>query len=186
MNHALVESRGIARTNLFVMATIYVGRRVLPVKIRNISDAGAMVEGPSLPVELEDVILARGSLTGTARVRWTAHGRAGLIFTSPVDATQWLPHAAQTGQQRVDHYVQQLKEQRPPGRVPVPETSGCPSVSELLAMKTAVEDLAADLAEDPNVIARHVNKLQTLDIVAQALTRLARSQADFAPAANFV
>ncbi|HEX9947586.1 MAG TPA: hypothetical protein VGA98_08605, partial [Allosphingosinicella sp.] len=54
------EDRVAPRTNLLLAATAEVGGRSLPVRIRNLSETGALIEGAGLPDAGMSLVLARG------------------------------------------------------------------------------------------------------------------------------
>ena len=51
-----------------------------PVKIRDISSRGALVEGQRLPAEGRDLIVRRGSIEIFGRIAWMDGDRCGLEF----------------------------------------------------------------------------------------------------------
>lgn len=112
---------------------------------------------------------------------WCKDGRAGLQFGSSVVVADWLPQgSANAGQQRVDRLVQKLKND---GLSPSQSSIAIGeddrpdfSAQELNHLRKAVESLAEVLAADAAVVERHLSKLQTLDMVAQALGRLAAAR----------
>lgn len=167
------------RTNMFVMATIYAGTGSAPVKVRNLSSSGALIEGPVLPHPGTQVRLSRGGLSITADIVWQKDGRAGLRFESVVSVADWLPHGrAISAQQRVDEIVQQAKDTSngmlPVASIDYPGSQIAKlSATDLTRLRLAIQSLAEDLAADPAAVERHGSKLQTLDIAAQALGRLA-------------
>jgi hypothetical protein len=75
----------------------------------------------------------------------------------------------------VDEIVQQVKASGTVHTDPAPPRfqSGKLTALELTRLTVALESLAEDLAADPDVVKRHLAKLQTLDLVAQALRKLA-------------
>lgn len=64
----------------------------LPVKLRNLSADGALVEGDSLPVEGAEVVFRRQELGVNARVIWVRGGRAGLSFKVSLSPEAVLRH----------------------------------------------------------------------------------------------
>jgi hypothetical protein len=174
------EARLVARTNLFVMAAICVGLGSEPVKVRNLSTNGALVEGAILPRPGTQVRLCRADLNIDGEVIWCRDGRAGLRFNSEVAVEDWLPQgSAKANQQRVDRLVRQFKTSGvawAPSAAPDDVPGKDISVAELDQLRTAIESLAEDLAADDAIVERHMSKLQTLDIVAQALGKLAAAR----------
>lgn len=64
----------------------------LPVKLRNLSADGALVEGDKLPVEGTEVVFRRQELSLPARVVWEKGGRAGLSFSESLSPEAVLRH----------------------------------------------------------------------------------------------
>lgn len=171
------EAQREPRTNVFVMAAIYSDAGSAPVKVRNVSSGGALIEGAVVPPPGSQVRLCRGSNSITSKVAWSEAGRAGLRFESAVSVSDWLPGGSRTSQQqRVDEMVQQVKASN---LVPVPAAdcrearSSQVSAVELTRLTEAIESLARDLVSDPEIVTRHMLKLQTLDLAAQTLRKLA-------------
>jgi hypothetical protein len=181
MELARSESRFSERANLFVMAAIFVGLASEPVKMRNLSPDGALIEGASLPQLGTKVRLCRANLEVDGEIMWCVGGRAGLRFQSPVVVADWLPAgSAKVAQQRVDQLVQKFKHvgrNNSPSSATIAEIDGKRiDQVELVHLKAAIESLAEDLAADPAIVERHWSKLQTLDIVGQALGKLAEAR----------
>lgn len=168
------------RTNMFVMATISAASAWGPVKVRNLSPSGALIEGAVLPAAKEKVCLRRGPLRVTGEVVWCGSGQAGLRFLSRVEVKEWLPASGnRLAQQRVDELVQQVRGEGSPCRPSViSETAELHPIggSQLVELATALEALGNDLAGDAGVVDRHFSKLQTLDIAAQLLRKLSAAR----------
>ena len=179
------EAQRAPRTNLFVMAAIYADAGSTPVKVRNVSPGGALIESAVVPPIGSQVRLCRGNLSVSAQIVWSRDGRAGLRFQSTVSVADWLPRSLATHpQQRVDEMVQTVKATE---RVPTSSSdclklgSSSPTALELTQLTEAIESLAEDLAADTEVVKRHLLKLQSLDLAAQALRKLAASVDDTWP-----
>ena len=172
------DARLEPRTSLFAMATLYAGVGSSPIKVRDLSTRGALIEGAVIPSPGTSVRLCRGSLSITGKIVWCDSGRAGLRFESSLSVAEWLPGGQlTTAQQRVDEVFQEVKARGTgsslssnlhPTLKPAKLTAG-----ELTDLKLAIQSLADDLAADAGVVQRHLSKLQILDLVAQALTKLA-------------
>jgi hypothetical protein len=171
------EARADPRTNMFLGAIIRGDGLSLPVKVRNMSVTGALVEGGALPEHGAKVQLVRGSLEVAARVAWCSHGRCGLRFSSLVCVRHWLAPQANAAQQRVDETVRVLKlgavpmPQRPPARPELsPHEPQSVQFGELLrSIMRLIEDLCDDLSSDTEVLIRHGDKLQNIDIAMQTI-----------------
>lgn len=167
------------RANMFVLATISSGSASGPVKIRNMSPSGALIEGAALPSVGARVELRRGGSSMGGAVVWSLDGKAGLRFDGRVDVAEWMP-GGHVGQQRVDSVIEQLKSGA--ARMPAPEDksllrSNKPAAADLRQLARALDSLADDLADDFSVVNRLGAKLQALDIASQVLRKLAASDA---------
>ena len=160
------------------MATLYAASGSSPVKVRDVSPRGALIEGGVNPHPGTSVRLCRGSVSITGEVVWRQGERAGLLFESNLVVAEWLPGGrAVTPQRRVDELVQHVKASatattRSSGNIPTVQPCKL-SALELTQLRVAIESLAEDLATDPDIVKRHMAKLQTLDLAAQALGKLA-------------
>ncbi len=168
-------ARAQPRTNMFVMAALVTNTARETVKVRNMSAGGALVEGKQLPPEGTPCLLHRGDLSHEATVVWQKDGKAGIQFRNVANIEQWLPSGRRT-QSEVDVAVKMAKAElvvAPTAKVSAPLFSSELSKEEVLHTASAMEALADELSEDPAVVARFMTKLQTLDIAAQTLRKLA-------------
>ena len=101
------HQRAEVRNNMFVVAVLYGAGGSVPVRVRNMSRGGALVESADTPGEGQHVRLSRGSLSVRGHIAWQRDNRAGIRFDTAIDVSDWLPLGARpTGQQRVDEIVQ--------------------------------------------------------------------------------
>ena len=77
---------------MLMAAALELSGRSLPVKLRNLSSDGALVEGERLPVEGSEVVFRRQELAVSGRVVWLRGGRAGLSFNQPLTPEAVLRH----------------------------------------------------------------------------------------------
>lgn len=170
------KARREPRTNLFAMATIYTECGSMPVKLRNISSRGALAEGPVLPVVGTRVRLCRGSLEVTGEIVRCQEGTVGVCFEAAVSVDDWLPRGrAVAAQQQIDELVHKARGERAisPPAARDDFRSVIPTALDLMRLKQALEALSENLVDDPLVVERHGARLQVLDVVAQALRKLA-------------
>jgi hypothetical protein len=182
-------TRGAARTNLYLAATLVGARSRQAVTIRNLSASGALVRA-LVPFDFAGAVsLLRGSLSVGGTMAWTDGRNGGIHFDAPIDLGQWAPGAS-PGQRDVDRMVAQSRGQVAPLRplrapdVPVEERRAnlVARIAEEIAFAARnLERLGGRLAEDPAVISRHASEVQHLDITAQALGHLTRLLASDAP-----
>jgi len=77
---AASDLRVESRNNIFVIAVLDVDcGSTTPVRVRNLSQNGALVEASALPPVGTAVLLKRGSLCVDAQVVWVDQQRAGLL-----------------------------------------------------------------------------------------------------------
>jgi hypothetical protein len=158
---------------MFVMATIFAGNGSAPVKIRNLSPSGALIEGARLPPQAAEVSLRRGSLIASGKVVWCSNGRAGLQFESLISVAHWLPGGeALREQERVDAVFHGAEGKNEPGSVSL-QPQGSVTAAEILKTKAMLEVLADALADDADVLVRHGTQMQALDLAVQMLGKLA-------------
>jgi hypothetical protein len=171
-----LEARSAVRSNMFIAAVVSGATFSAPVRIRNMSSTGALVEGAAVPQEGSVVRLIRGALVVPAAVMWSSEGRCGLRFSSLVSVREWLAPPSNRQQQRVDDTVRVIKA----GAIPLPlgpELHDATSSAELgIDLKMAcslLEQHCDDLLRDTQAAARYGERLQSLDIVLQTIAAVA-------------
>ena len=178
MSAGLENMRREERYNLFVMASLHAVGWAGPVKLRNISSEGALVEGEHLPSIGEPVELRRGALVMSGKIVWCTAKRAGLHFNQKTDVSQWLPGAS--AQKEVDSTFQRLKaeQQSPEDRTAgdAPLHGSFISIDNMVDAAAALDELGDTLAGDDEIIIKYASKLQVLDIAAQLLRKIASSR----------
>jgi hypothetical protein len=181
------EDRASPRTNLLLAATAEVGGRNLPVRIRNLSETGALLEGAGLPDAGQPLVLKRGDLQVAATVAWAAGSRRGVRFSGPTPVNEWTggkPRAIDcTGlrdQRRVDAIQAEARAnpasgrllravEPPPAPPPVSPDLDARLADELGYVQRLLEGLGDELIADLLLIQRHGQSLQSLDLVGQIL-----------------
>jgi hypothetical protein len=172
------DSRAAPRSSFYLTAGLYWDGSYSPVKIRNMSASGALIEAGAAPGAGSLVQLVRGTLIAHALVAWSAEGRCGLRFSGRVDVQQWRVNPSSAEQQRVDEVVRLVKAGAVP--LPVPPLSDADMCTETadggehlardLRRAAQLLDLLGDaLANDAAVVERHGSSLQNLDIATQVL-----------------
>ena len=168
------QARIEQRTNIFVLATVVSPTASAPVRVRNLSPGGALIEGAALPRAGEHVHLVRGEISARGTVVWCGAGRAGLRLEGQINIAEWIP-GGNPGQQRVDRIVQHARAGAVPLESDERSSARRVAVADLELLAVAVDALSNALAEDPLTVARFGTKLQTLDVVSQTLRRLHHS-----------
>ena len=80
----LAQNRRSRRSKVLLSASIEVGGRTLPVKLRDLCPGGALIEGDALPIEGARVRFCREHLTVSGRIAWSHGRRAGLVFDADI------------------------------------------------------------------------------------------------------
>ena len=77
---------------MLLSASIEYSGVALPVKLRNLSTEGALIEADKLPVEGAQVVFRKAELGVAGRIAWVDGNRAGLVFAKPLAAAAVLRH----------------------------------------------------------------------------------------------
>jgi hypothetical protein len=80
------------RSKVLMTATLELSGSALPVKLRNLSAEGALIEGANLPVEGSKVVFKRLELTVAGRIAWVSNGQAGVTFDMKLEPEAMLHH----------------------------------------------------------------------------------------------
>jgi hypothetical protein len=87
---SLMSNRRSRRSPVLLAAAIEVAGRQLAVKLRNLSEQGALIEGDHLPEEGSIAVFERKDLRRQGRVVWVHARYAGIAFDEPLDPDQVL------------------------------------------------------------------------------------------------
>lgn len=79
---SITQNRRSRRSNVLLAASIEVSGAALPVKLRNLSSQGALIEGEGLPVEGSEILFRRNELSVKGRIAWVHDKQAGVAFTT--------------------------------------------------------------------------------------------------------
>jgi hypothetical protein len=166
---------------MYLAAGLYCDGRSSPVKIRNMSESGALIDSAGAPPVGSLVQLVRGTLIAHGLVAWSSGSRCGMRFSGRVDVAQWRAAPANAEQQRVDDVVRLVKA----GAIPLPlparadaEASleiadgGEQLAGDVRRISRLLDGLSEELAGDPLIVERHGPSLQHLDIAAQVLAAI--------------
>lgn len=86
----MMKDRRSRRSPVLLAATVEVAGRDVPVKLRNLSEEGALIEGERLPLEGSATFFERNDLRLRSRVVWV-HGKyAGVSFDQRLKTEQVL------------------------------------------------------------------------------------------------
>lgn len=86
------QNRKNRRSNVLMSASLELSGTSVPVKLRNLSADGALVEGDKLPVEGASILFRKGELSMAGTVAWVKERQAGVAFAQKLDPDQLLRH----------------------------------------------------------------------------------------------
>ena len=163
------NKRGEGRANVFLSAVLDTGTQTLPIRIRNISAHGALIDGPNIPAARVQVLLVRGSLNASGQIAWRENDQAGISFDQAVNPSAWVAKAGHPGQQRIDDIVAAIKRSDPH-----PQNS-FEDEQSLKELSATLDEICDRLGTIPEITVALGEELVRLDAVAQSLRRISRS-----------
>ena len=86
------QNRKNRRSNVLMSASLELSGTSLPVKLRNLSAEGALVEGDKLPIEGASILFRKGDLSMPGNVAWVKGRQAGINFAQNLNPEQLLRH----------------------------------------------------------------------------------------------
>src|SRR5579864_5411375 len=96
------DNRSEGRSNVFLTAALETGAGSAPVRIRNLSSVGALVDGTTLPPVGAKVRLLRGHLSASGEIVWQEKTNCGIRFDHAINVIDWVQRPGHSGQQRVE------------------------------------------------------------------------------------
>jgi hypothetical protein len=162
------NNRTKPRSNVFLSAVIYVGVVSLPVRVRNLSSHGALLDGGSLPPAGARVRLVRGDFSAEGEVAWQTGGQAGLRFAGEINVNEWVKGVGHPGQQRVDKAIADLRNHRT-----TPANADGVEPPSLARVGQELNEICERLAGSPGMTVELGEELVKLDALAHALRQLA-------------
>lgn len=173
------------RKNLFLAASVEAGDLRVPVRIRNLSETGAMIDGAALPEAGTALVLRRMEVEIGAVAIWREKGRCGIKFDGIVSVDEWVAGVVRQpsrslnhGQARVDAIFAAVRSGASLDDEEVePPHTGIGRLDEHLAEELTyvarlLDAVGDDLSEDPIIIQRYSKTLQTFDLACQILAHL--------------
>ena len=175
------------RNEVMLAATISAGVVSTPVRICNLSEEGAMIDGPSLPAVGTALMLRRLDLSTFATVIWSHGGRCGLSLKRRISVSDWVggvrgaADGERPGQSRVDQLLSAI---RSGTDLPVETEASTPHpadarplehriAAELARVKRTLDEISEELTDDIDVLMRHQRAMQSFDIAAKIVEELA-------------
>lgn len=89
------QNRKSQRANVLMQASLELSGTSIPVKLRNLSSDGALIESDRLPVEGAAVVFKRGDLAVPGKIAWTKTTHAGVSFSRKLNPDQVMRHVPQ-------------------------------------------------------------------------------------------
>ena len=87
------ERRHGARNRVLLSATLVTTTQEQPVRIRDISSRGVLIEGQGLPLEGRDLIIRRGGIEIFSRIAWADGDRCGVEFDDELSERELVSFA---------------------------------------------------------------------------------------------
>lgn len=88
----MIKNRRSRRSPVLLAATIEVAGAPVPVKLRNLSEEGALIEADRLPLEGSTTFFQRNELRLKSRIVWVQGRFAGVAFDEQLKPEQVLRH----------------------------------------------------------------------------------------------
>lgn len=86
----MMKNRRSRRSPVLLAAAVEVAGAEVPVKLRNLSEQGALIESDRLPMEGSTTVFRRNELRLNSRVVWVQGRYAGVAFEEPLNPEQVL------------------------------------------------------------------------------------------------
>lgn len=164
------DDRRQSRSNVFLSAALVTDGRSVPVRVRNLSARGALLEGSAAGAGTK-VQLLRGSLAAEGEIAWQRGRQAGIRFNGEIDVSEWIRRVEHPGQQSVDALVASVRSKAPRAAVPVhSETASLTDV--VLELDSICERVAASASMSMEL----GEELVKLESIARTLDQIVRRE----------
>ncbi len=168
------DPRAFPRSTTFLTATMQVKGKACPVKVKNLSPRGAMIEAPDIPEVGCTITVTRGELGAAAEVVWTEANHFGVRFTEKVDVPRWSIEAGYQSDS-----IPCLPAARPISKLDkrkldLDDTILLSRISDEISYLGRVMETISDvLSSDPLLRHRHARSIQDLVISEEMLDQIA-------------
>lgn len=184
---AIDQRGGAPRKNLLLAANVDIGSFSAPVRIRNLSETGALIDGTTLPEVGSDLTLRRLEIEVGATVVWRMAGRCGIRFAGKVSVDDWatgkrrMPTLFERSQAGVDARQAAVRNGVLPLAGEDNAVRAAPLAADLLDRRIAdelaelrctLDTVGEALSDDDAVLRQHGGALQQLDVACQILAEL--------------
>lgn len=167
------NNRSEGRSNVFLTAALQTGAGSIPVRIRNLSSVGALVDGGAFPPVGAKVKLLRGQLRADGAIVWQEKINCGIRFDEPINVIDWVQRPGHSGQQRIDGIVAAIRNSDP---VPCELQKANEADQSLAAISRALDQICERLARTPDMSIELGEELLRLDVIGQSLRKIAAGQ----------
>lgn len=164
------DLRGDPRSNVFLTAALSTGVASRPVRIRNLSANGALLEGQNLPDVGTQSVLRRGSFSASGAIVWQKQKYCGIQFDGLIDVNEWVKGAGPAGQKVIDAKIAKFRGASR-SSVPISTSVDLSDIAESLGR--ACERIAAL----PNMSTELAEELLKMDAIVRAIQLAARHRA---------
>ena len=161
------------RSRVMLSATLLVRGLACTVRIRNVSETGALVEGEFLPEVGTELILQRGDHEIAGSVMWVKGGRCGIRFSGMIEVSEWAGVQAPA---RSSVEPPPL----PPSLMPQAATANAGEAlprrvgEELAYVQRLIDSIGDELVANPVFVNRYQRAFQNFDLASQILGHLSR------------
>lgn len=168
------EARKAERKNIFLSALIEGPSGSGPVRVRNLSRRGAMLDGTLVPKVGEAVTLMRGRLRTCARVAWQSNGKFGLAFAREVNVEEWLAPTENANQSAVDEVVHSFRMGTLQGPSDDSHHSRIPATLAVatVTLTEVLRNVGDRFSSSPALLSGFPAELQAFDLAVQLLENL--------------
>lgn len=156
------------RANVFLSASLVTPSARLPVRIRNLSARGALLDGERLPAAGAAIHLLRGAHRAAGEIAWRQGRLAGVNLVEEIDVAAWV--------RRAESSIDKGKGSAtgaPKGAQPSFDEGAEAALTALKSISRDLDQLLAVLASAPPMAAGFGKELTKLSILARRLRRLA-------------
>ena len=177
-----IERRSAApRVRVMMAAEVRASGLSAPVRIRNLSGSGALLEGDQLPEAGALIVLARNKLAADADVVWKRGARCGVRFRDRVVVDTWRGVEASAP----SPHLRVVENEPQTASISAPDLLGHSDAlikgelnkrvgEELAYLQRLIEGIGNELVSNPLIVHRHGATLQQFDRATQILGHLAR------------
>ena len=171
------DLREDSRSNVFLSGTLYWAQTQAPVRVRNLSGTGAMLDGTGLPGEATQVELRRGSLSVRGEIVWHRGNLRGVRFGGPVTVADWVRKPGNADQRAIDRSIASIRNGGTSADTgSISASADRPETLESFA--TELQQICERLAGSPVMTVAFGEDLVRLDALAHRLMALSKDRFD--------